>query len=288
MKGIILAGGNGTRLHPMTKAYCKQLIAVYDKPLIYYPLATLMLSGIREYLVITTPNDRTLIEGLLADGTQWGIDIGYAEQSAPRGIAEALIIGRDFVGAESFALILGDNIFFGHGLKAILEEAADNTPGATVFGYWVPNPGDFGVVSFAKDGTAVDIVEKPESPRSHYAVTGLYFYDARACDFAAKLTPSARGELEITDVNRSYLERGELRAYRLERGFAWLDAGTPDALLDAANYIGTMERRQGLKIGCVEEIAWRAGWIDDEALKRLAAPMVHGDYGRYLLRLLDE
>ena len=288
MKGILLAGGSGTRLYPMTKAYNKQLIAVYDKPLIYYPLATLMLSGIREFLVITTPRDRALIEDLLGDGGQWGLQIAYAEQAAPKGIAEALIIGRDFVRSDDFALILGDNIFFGHGLKNILKEAVVGRHGATVFGYWVPNPEDFGVVAFDAQGEVLSIEEKPARPLSHYAVTGLYFYDARACAFAAELESSARGELEITDVNRRYLEMGELHVHRLERGFAWLDAGTPDALLDAANYIGTMERRQGLKIGCVEEIAWRAGWIDSSDLEGLAAPIAQADYGRYLLGLLAD
>ncbi|MDP7602761.1 MAG: glucose-1-phosphate thymidylyltransferase RfbA [Alphaproteobacteria bacterium] len=288
VKGILLAGGSGTRLYPMTKAYNKQLIAVYDKPLIHYPLATLMLSGIRQFLVITTPRDRSLIEGLLGDGSQWGLAISYAEQHAPKGIAEALIIGRDFVGGDDFALILGDNIFFGHGLKNILQEAGTGRPGATVFGYWVPNPEDFGVVTFDHQGRVQSIEEKPLRRRSHYAVTGLYFYDARACAFASELEPSTRGELEITDVNRRYLELGELHVHRLERGFAWLDAGTPDALLDAANYIATMERRQGLKIGCLEEIAWRAGWIDDGDLESLAAPIAQADYGRYLLGLLSE
>ena len=272
----------------MTNAYSKQLIAVYDKPLIYYPLATLMLSGIREILVITAPRDRGLVENLLGDGVQWGLNISYAEQTSPRGIADALVIGRDFIGGENFSLILGDNIFFGHGLKRILEQACSGRSGATIFGYWVPNPEAFGVVSFDANGNALRVEEKPAQPQSHYAITGLYIYDARACTFAAELDPSPRGELEITDVNRRYLESGELHAHRLERGFAWLDAGTPDALLDAANYIATMERRQGLKVGCVEEIAWRAGWIDDNDLECLAAPLSDVDYGRYLVKLLTE
>lgn len=287
MKGIILAGGSGTRLQPMTRVYSKQLIAVYDKPLIYYPLSTLMLSGVREILIITTPRDRQLVTDLLGDGAQWGLDISYAEQAEPNGIAEALIIGREFVDDEPFALILGDNIFFGHGLMGILQQARMQMAGATVFAYWVPNPQDFGVVTFGAGGLVTSIEEKPTEPRSNYAVTGLYFYDSRACAIASELTPSARGELEITDINRHYMELGQLHVHRLERGFAWLDAGTPDALLDAANYIGTLERRQGLKIGCVEEIAWRAGWIDDEQLERLAAPIAAADYGRYLLALLN-
>ncbi len=288
IKGILLAGGTGSRLYPLTSVITKQMLPVYDKPLLYYPLATLMLAGVRDILVISTPEEQPNYQRLLGDGSQLGLSLSYAVQPEPNGIAEALLIGRSFLAGSRVMLILGDNIFFGHGLQTVLHAAREQADGATVFGYWVSDPQRFGVVELDPDGRPIAITEKPAEPRSHYAVTGLYFYDHRASDLAAELKPSARGELEITDLNRSYLELGKLSVHRLQRGFAWLDAGTPDALLDAANYVATLERRQGLKIGCIEEIAWRAGWIGDGDLERLARPIKDVDYGRYLMKLLAE
>jgi glucose-1-phosphate thymidylyltransferase len=286
-KGIILAGGSGTRLYPVTRAIGKQLVPVYDKPMIYYPLATLMLAGIREILVITTPGERHLFETLLGDGSQWGLTLSYAVQPAPEGIAQAFIIGHDFLAGSPSALILGDNIFYGHNLTEHLRRAATTVEGATIFAYRVSDPERYGVVEFDNDGRAIGIEEKPTRPRSHYAVTGLYFYDARAPEIAAALRPSARGELEITDLNRHYLEESRLRVERLGRGHAWLDTGTHDSLLQAANFIATVEQRQGLKISCVEEVAYRMGFIDADQVERLARPLVNSGYGKYLLQLIE-
>lgn len=286
MKGIVLAGGAGTRLHPMTRVVSKQLLPVYDKPMVYYPLATLMLADIREIMLISTPEDLPRFEQLLGDGRDWGLSISYAEQSAPRGIAEALIIAEDFVAGDHCALVLGDNIFYGRGFSGMLREAAGFEDGAVVFAYQVIDPERYGVVSFDADRRAVDIVEKPKDPPSSFAVTGLYFYDSNAADVARSIAPSGRGELEITDVNRHYLQRGKLRVETLGRGFAWLDTGTPGSLLEAAEFIHAVEKRQGLKISAPEEIAWRRGWIGDDALRRLAEAMKGNDYGSYLMRLL--
>src|SRR5918998_837189 len=286
MKGIILAGGSGSRLYPLTHVVSKQLLPVYDKPLVYYPLSTLMLAGIREILVISTPEDLPRFEQLLGDGSRWGISLQYAVQPKPEGLAQAFVIGRDFVGTSPVALILGDNIFYGHGFGSTLREAVSREEGATVFGYYVRDPERYGVVEFEGDGRVVGFEEKPENPRSHYAVTGLYFYDNQILDIAANLAPSVRGELEITDVNVDYLERGELRVELMGRGMAWLDAGTHESLHQSANFIETIEQRQGLKIGCPEEISYRMGYIDAERLERLAYPMRKNDYGRYLLELL--
>lgn len=286
-KGIILAGGSGTRLYPVTRAVGKQLVPVYDKPMIYYPLATLMLAGIRDILVITTPGERHLFEALLEDGTQWGLSVEYAVQPSPDGIAQAFIIGRDFIGSDPSALILGDNIFYGHNLTEHLRRAAAQPEGATIFAYRVGDPERYGVVEFDEAGRAIGIEEKPALPRSHYAVTGLYFYDDRVAEIASSLRPSARGELEITDLNQRYLEEGALRVETLGRGHAWLDTGTHDSLLQAANFIATVEKRQGLKISCVEEVAYRMGFIDAAQLERLAAPLVNSGYGRYLLQILE-
>jgi len=287
MKGIILAGGSGTRLYPMTLAASKQLMPVYDKPMIYYPLSVLILSGIREVMIITTPQDQAAFQALLGDGSDWGMELTYAVQPEPAGLAQAYHIGADFVGSNPSTLILGDNIYYGHGLTELLASANARTSGATVFGYYVSDPKAYGVVSFDKDGRAETIEEKPAHPRSNYAVTGLYFYDGRAVDYAHQIKPSARGELEITDLNRMYLEAGNLSVEIMGRGFAWLDTGTHGSLLDAANFVRITEERQGLKICCPEELAWRMGFIDDAQLERVAAPLVKSGYGAYLLRLLE-
>ena len=284
-KGIVLAGGSGTRLYPITRAISKQLLPVFDKPMIYYPLSVLMLAGIREVLIINTPHEQRLFQALLGDGAQWGMRIEYAVQPSPDGLAQALLIGRDFLDGARSCLVLGDNIFHGPGLTDILRRADAQQDGATIFGYWVSDPSRYGVAEFDADGRVVGIEEKPAQPRSHYAVTGLYFYDGRASDLAATLRPSARGELEITDLNRRYLEQGRLQLERLGRGYAWLDTGTHQSLLEASNYIGTIEARQGLRVCCPEEIAWNNGWIDDAQLRALAAPLAGNGYGQYLLGL---
>ena len=282
----MLAGGSGTRLYPLTLTISKQLLPVYDKPMIYYPLSTLMLAGIRDILVISTPHDLPRFEELLGDGSRWGVNFSYAEQPRPEGLAQAFIIGREFVGADNVSLVLGDNIFYGQGFGELLERAVSREEGATVFGYYVRDPERYGVVEFDGDGTVLSIEEKPKSPRSHYAVTGLYFYDNQILDIAASLTPSGRGELEITDANLAYLEREKLRVEVMGRGMAWLDAGTHESLMQSASFIETLELRQGLKIGCPEEIAYHRGYIDAEQLERLALTMSKNSYGQYLLELL--
>lgn len=288
LKGIILAGGSGTRLYPVTQAVSKQLLPVYDKPMIYYPLATLMLAGIRDILVINTPHEQALFQRLLGDGSQWGINIQYAIQPSPDGLAQAFLIGRTFVDDEPSCLVLGDNIFYGVGLTEKIRRAASRDEGATVFGYWVNDPERYGVAEFDAHGHVIGLEEKPAKPKSHYAVTGLYFYDKRACDFAAELAPSARGELEITDLNKRYLQEGQLHLERLGRGYAWLDTGTHESLMEAGNYIETIEKRQGLKVCCPEEIAFINGWIDQQQLQRLAAPMIKTSYGQYLNLLCEQ
>ena len=285
-KGIILAGGSGTRLYPVTQAISKQLLPIYDKPMIYYPLAVLMLAGIREVLIINTPHEQALFRRLLGDGSQWGLDIRYAMQPSPDGLAQAFLIGREFIAGNPSCLVLGDNIFYGHGLTELLQRADARERGATVFGYWVRDPQRYGVAEFDATDRVVGLEEKPVEPKSNYAVTGLYFYDARVCDFAAALRPSPRGELEITDLNRCYLEDGALMLERLGRGYAWLDTGTHESLIEAANYIATIENRQGLKVCCPEEIAFLNGWIDDEQVLRLAAPLAKSGYGQYLQSLV--
>ena len=281
-KGIILAGGAGTRLYPLTQVISKQLLPVYDKPMIYYPLSTLMQAGIREILIITTPHEQALFQKILGDGSQWGIDISWAVQEEPRGLADAFIIGREFIDGHPSCLILGDNIFHGGGMRELLACANNREQGATVFGYWVSDPERYGVVEMDADGQVLSLEEKPEQPRSNYAVTGLYFYDQRVCDFAAALKPSARGELEITDLNRCYLDAGDLTVERMGRGYAWLDTGTHSSLQQAASYIETLESRQGLRVACPEEIAFRMGWISAEELVKLAEPLVSSGYGDYL------
>jgi glucose-1-phosphate thymidylyltransferase len=286
-KGIILAGGSGTRLHPLTLTVSKQLMPVYDKPMIYYPVATLLLADIRDILIITTPRDQEAYQTLLGDGSQWGVNFQYAAQPRPDGLAQAFLIGEQFIGQDPACLILGDNIYYGQGLSAVLRRAASRTRGATVFGYYVRDPERYGVVSFDASGRAMDIEEKPQAPKSNYAVTGLYFYDNDVVNVARNIRPSPRGELEITDVNKVYLERGELNVELLGRGYAWLDTGTHESLLAAANFMQVVEQRQGLKIACPEEVAWRMGFIDDAQLLRLAAPLAKSGYGDYLRELLD-
>jgi glucose-1-phosphate thymidylyltransferase len=288
LKGIILAGGTGTRLYPITLGVSKQLLPVYDKPLIYYPLSTLLLAGIREVLVITTPRDASQYQAVLGDGSQWGIGLTYAVQESPRGLADAFRIGREFIGDANCALILGDNIFYGHGLTEMVQRAAARTSGATVFAYWVRDPERYGVVNFDQNESPIDIEEKPRNPKSNWAVTGLYFYDRQVIDIATRIRPSQRGELEITDVNRAYLERRQLTVERLGRGYAWLDTGTHESLLAASHFVQTMEERQGLKIACVEEVAWRLGFIDLSQLLALAERYRSSGYGDYLRGLASE
>ncbi len=287
-KGIILAGGSGTRLYPLTHVISKQLMPLYDKPMIYYPLSTLMLAGIKDILIITTPEDQPLFEALLKDGHQWGIRISYEEQPEPGGLAQAFIIGKDFVGKDSVCLILGDNVFYGDSLVGLMQRASKRKKGATVFGYWVKDPKNYGVAGFNSKGKVIKIEEKPKNPKSNYAITGLYFYDNQVLDIAANLKPSKRGELEITDVNKVYLKKDELALEKMGRGFAWLDTGSHDSLLAAANFIETIESRQGLKICCPEEIAFNAGWITAAKLNKLALPLKKNGYGQYLLNLIRQ
>lgn len=291
MKGIVLAGGSGTRLYPITKGVSKQLLPIFDKPMIYYPISTLMLAGIRDILIISTPQDLPMFRRLLGDGSDYGVQFSYAEQPSPDGLAQAFIIGKDFIGEDSVCLVLGDNIFHGNGFATLLSSAvsdAENSGKATVFGYWVSDPQRYGVAEFDKDGKCLSIEEKPAHPKSNYAVVGLYFYPNKVVDIASRIKPSARGELEITAVNQSFLEDGELQVKTIGRGFAWLDTGTHDSLSEASTFIEVIEKRQGLKIGCLEGIAYRKGWIDEQKMREVAAPMAKNEYGQYLLRVIDE